>query len=565
MAKSYPEHFPEWALSDPKRGAERKIFDQLKKLPASYTFFYSVGWQVRDTKSGAHDGEADFILAHPEFGVMILEVKGGQIRYDAERDEWFSKDRNGVEHAIKDPVEQARNSKGALLSKLKELPGWDQRYLNLAYLIVFPDVVVGHTRLPLDLPRPLVMDANDLTAPEPKLKAAFEWFVGKEQKSGALGHDRLFLLENLLGKSFTLHTPLGVELENEDQRLIELTQEQMKVLHFIQTHRKALIEGCAGSGKTTLALEKSRHLATQGFEVLLLSFNATLADYLRQRAPNGVDVFHFHGLCTQLARRAGLGYRASRTEQEYFDHVLPDMLLESLLELGPQYDAVIVDEGQDFRDEWWEILVELLRDKENGIFYVFFDNNQNIYRRHASLERLITSPPFTLNQNCRNTRSIHEVVRQFHPTPHLLTSQAPQGREPEIYYFTSEFEQEGLLKRILHRLVNEESVQASHITLLTTLNPERTVCHPGRNLGNFVLTEWGDTSLRKTDIRVSSVHRFKGLENRVVLLTGLEDNDPSWLSSLLYVACSRARTHLIVVAHERSKPYLQSILSLQRG
>ncbi len=565
MAKSYPERFPEWALNDPKRSAERKVFDALKALPDSYTFFYSVGWQVRNSKSGARDGEADFVLAHPELGVMILEVKGGQIRYDAERDEWFSADRNGTEYRIKDPVDQARNSKGALLSKLRELPGWGEGFLTLAYLVVFPDVIVERVDLRPDLPRALALDSNDLTALETKLKAGFEWFFGNEQRKGALGYDRLLVLENLLGQSFTLRTPLNVELENEEQRLIELTEAQLSVLQFIQSHRKALIEGCAGSGKTTLALEKARQLGSQGFDVLLLCFNAALAEHLRQCASENVEVFHFHDLCKKMAKEAGLGYRAAHSDQDLYDRVLPEMLFEALAELGPQYDAVIVDEGQDFRDEWWEIIIELLREKQNGIFYVFFDNNQNIYRRHASLESLIVSPPFTLNENCRNTHSIHQVVRQFHPTPHLLTNHAPQGRAPEIFYFASEQEQESALKRVLHHLVNEENVQASQITILTTRSPEKTVCWPGRKMGNFVLTEWGNLNRRKTDILVSSVHRFKGLESRVVVLTGLEDNDPSWLTPLLYVACSRARTHLVVIAHERSKNYLQSIFTHQRG
>ncbi len=481
-------------------------------------------------------------------------------RYDAALSQWYSTDRFGEERAIKDPVGQVRNSKGALLSKLRELPGWDPRYLMIAYMVVFPDVVSGSAALRPDLPRELLIDAadmNDLTA---RIEAGFAWFQGHEGRAGALGDDRLRLVEGLLARSFTLHSRLGVELEQDEARILQLTEEQMGVLRFIQSHRRALIEGCAGSGKTTLALEKARQLGEQGFDVLLLTFNAPLAEHLRGRAPQNVDVFHFHGLCKRLADQAGLGYRASRNEQDWFDHVLPEMLFDALIELGPQYDAVIVDEGQDFRDAWWEIIQELLRDKQNGIWYVFFDNNQNIYRRHASLERLMSAPPFTLNENCRNTRAIHQVVRQFHATPDSLISRAPHGRAPEIYYFNSDYEQEAHLKSVLHRLVNEEGIQPAHITLLTTRSPEKTVCLPGRKMGNFVLMEWGNPNLRRADIRVSSVHRFKGLENRAVILTGLEDNDPAWLDPLLYVACSRARAHLVIVAHRRSQPHIEEIL-----
>ncbi|GAB4456330.1 MAG: ATP-binding domain-containing protein [Anaerolineales bacterium] len=558
MAKIYPEHFPQ--ESDTKRSAERRVYEALLALPEGYTAFYSVSWQVRNPHSGAEDGEADFIVAHPEWGVMILEVKGGRIRYDSGQSQWYSLDRHEDEHPIKDPIQQARNSKGALLSKLRETPGWDGRYLTIAYMVVFPDVSARNVALRSDFPRALLIDANDMGNLAERLEQGFAWFAGEEGRQGALGRERLRFLESFLAHSFTLHSRLGVELEQEEARILQLTEQQMGVLRFIQSHRRALIEGCAGSGKTTLALEKARQLSEQGFDTLLLCFNAPLAEHLRQRAPEDVGVFHFHDLCKHLAKSAGLGYRASRNEQDWFDRVLPEMLFEALMELGPQYDAVIVDEGQDFRDEWWEIIQELLRDKENGIWYVFFDNNQNIYHRHASLEGLMSSPPFTLNENCRNTRAIHEVVRQFHVTPHLLTSRAPQGRVPEIFYFSSEQEQETRLKQILHRLVNEEGVQPAYITLLTTRSPEKTICRPGRKMGNFVLMEWGDLNLRKNDIRVSSAHRFKGLENRMVILTGLEDSDPDWLNPLLYVACSRARTHLVIIAHEHSRAHLQSFL-----
>ena len=559
MAKLYPEQLPEHVLSDPRRQAERKVFEILSWLGTSFSVFYSVAWQVRNVKSGARDGEADFIIAHPELGLMILEVKGGQIRYDATQKQWFSKDRHGTEHEIKDPIEQARNSKGALLSKFKELSGWNQRFLTIAYLAVFPDVIVDQMNLRPDLPRPLILDSEDLSIIEAKVKEGFEHYFGEERMRGALGMDRLRLLENFFGRSFILRTPLGVELSNEEQRLIELTADQMRVLQFIQGHRRALIEGCAGSGKTMLALEKARQLAGQGFRTLLLCFNAPLADFLKQHVPEEVDVFHFHGLCKQLSKEAGIGYRSFTTEEEYYKKVLPEILLDSISELGPQYDAVIVDEGQDFLDSWWDTLFFLMNDQENGILYVFYDSNQNIYRRSASLTNLMAVAPFTLWENCRNTYAIHDVVRQFHHTPDSVTCRGPQGRAPEMYFYAESYQQEQCVQKALQRLAGEEKVDTNQIVLLTTRSPEKTPFQPNKCLGNFQLVEAMDSTSRSNAIRLFSVHRFKGLESRVIILTGLEDNDASWLNPLLYVACSRARTHLIIVAHERSRPQLETI------
>lgn len=564
MAKMYPQRFPEWALEDPKRTSERKVYDALFALPDSYTVFYSTAWQVRDLKSGARDGEIDFIVAHPQKGILIFEVKGGQIRYDAILQQWFSKDRNGDEYKIKNPITQARNNKGALLTKLKEMPSWDDRFVTLGYLIVFPDVLINSANLLPELPRELLIDSNDLKNIERKIEEGFDWFWGEDRRRGALGEDRLRVLTSFLGNSFTLQTPIGVELESHEQKLIELTERQMQLLMHIQKFRRALIEGCAGSGKTMLALEKARQLSKQGFATLLVCFNVPLAEYLRQVAPPEVDVFHFHGLCKKMAKDAGLGYRSSRSEEDYFNRVLPEMLLEALEILGTRYDAIIVDEGQDFHKEWLDILQLALHDSEKGIFYIFYDNNQNIYHRIKDLEDWLKIPPFTLNENCRNTRAIHNVVKEFHPTPDALLCNGPEGKTPEVYFFSEDSEQKNIVSRVLDRLVNTEKIEPEYITLLTTRAPDNTIFTPGRNLGNFILREWGYQTISRNVIRVSSTSRFKGLENRVILLTGLEDNEASWLNEILYVACSRARTYLIIVAHQRAKSLLEKVLPFQK-
>jgi len=65
-------------------------------------------------------------------------------------------------------------------------------------------------------------------------------------------------------------------------------------------------------------------------------------------------------------------------------------------------DAVIVDEGQDFREEWWLALRYLLNDPDSGIFYVFFDDHQNLY---SSGGVPLEVAPVVLRKNCRNTRA----------------------------------------------------------------------------------------------------------------------------------------------------------------
>ena len=93
MAKIFPERLPESVLDDPKRSGERKVYLALKNLPEKYTVFYSVHWISQAGTWGISEGEADFVITHPDLGVLILEVKGGAIQFRPDRGQWFSYDR----------------------------------------------------------------------------------------------------------------------------------------------------------------------------------------------------------------------------------------------------------------------------------------------------------------------------------------------------------------------------------------------------------------------------------------------------------------------------------------
>ncbi len=61
--------------------------------PDDSIIFYSVSWLGRPSPGIAPvDGETDFVVAHPDKSILIIEVKGGKIRYDGATDRWFSID-----------------------------------------------------------------------------------------------------------------------------------------------------------------------------------------------------------------------------------------------------------------------------------------------------------------------------------------------------------------------------------------------------------------------------------------------------------------------------------------
>jgi hypothetical protein len=103
----YPEQLPLSVRQDPKLSAEVKIYDLLaRSMPPGWVVFYDVAWLGRvRPHEGPRDGQIDFVLAHPTHGILLLEVKGGRIRFDGPRQQWISTDRDGIHHDI-DPFGQ---------------------------------------------------------------------------------------------------------------------------------------------------------------------------------------------------------------------------------------------------------------------------------------------------------------------------------------------------------------------------------------------------------------------------------------------------------------------------
>src|SRR5262249_25084413 len=110
MARMYPQRL----LDAVKSPAEQAVYTILAThLPNDFVVFHNVRWLAKSRAGGAVDGETDFLIAHPDYGVLVIEVKGGTIRYDGATGAWTSTDRNGVVYDI-DPFGQARRAQYSL-------------------------------------------------------------------------------------------------------------------------------------------------------------------------------------------------------------------------------------------------------------------------------------------------------------------------------------------------------------------------------------------------------------------------------------------------------------------
>ena len=277
MARMIPAQLPDddGGIS----AAERTLFKEFaRQLGADWTILHSVHWLAR-AGGRSRDGEADFLLAHPRHGVLVLEAKGGSIARDGVTLAWSSRDWGGTEHAITDPFEQAERNMYTLRDKLADAPGTAGFRWRLARAVAFPDVLVGDADLGPNAPRALIIDSGDLATLARALGRAFEAAPGGGAGPGAEG---VAALVRLLKPPVALARPglLG-EMRRNEEAFLRLTEQQYGLLDFLGGHRRVAIDGAAGSGKTLLALEQCRCLARQGFRVLFTCYNKALAAWAR--------------------------------------------------------------------------------------------------------------------------------------------------------------------------------------------------------------------------------------------------------------------------------------------
>ena len=106
---------------------------------------------------------------------------------------------------------------------------------------------------------------------------------------------------------------------------------------------------------------------------------------------------------------------------------MPEALGLAALELGLTFDAIIVDEGQDFQDTWLTTLHGLLANAEEGIFYLFYDDNQRVYKKGNIPFHW---PTYRLTRNMRNTNPIFDLLMKYYDRPQAVSPSGVSGPQP---------------------------------------------------------------------------------------------------------------------------------------
>ena len=529
-----PRCYPPEPGFGPDRTAERQVWEVLRdQLPGDAALLHSVPMIER-----AAEHEADLVVAWPGVGVAVVEVKGGHV---SRRDGQWYQSSGGDIHPIKDPVVQAQDCKH-VLHRLLVKRGSEAAAARSAHLVAFPFTDIGPGWSYAGCPRDMVLARNDLATAADVIRAAIDQRgTGYAPLTGGGLESLLEVLEGQLPGQLSL---LSWAEENEVY-VDQLTRDQAKVMRIFREQRRLKVIGGAGTGKTWLALEQARRLAAGGERVALVCYSRGLARFL-QRVTDQWPPKHrpayvglFHALPLAWGADPPPADEDAAVSSTYYEERLPAQMGQLTASLGEEdkYDAIVVDEAQDFGAAWWPPTLACLRDQEAGGLYAFLDEAQRVFERHGEVP--IPLQPIVLDENIRNTRQIAQVFGSLGAGQDKYRGMdGPPVRfvpcPPEEAIHQADAEVDRLLG---------EGWEPGQIALLVTgrrhqLHKEMLDYHGWDGYWDAFFT--GD------DVFYGHVLGFKGLERPVVVLAVNGLRDQSRGREYLYVGLSRARSCLVV-------------------
>ena len=546
--------------------SERYVYKRLgRELPDPWIVLHSLGLAGHETKIW---GEADIVILS-EQGVFALEVKGGTV--ECVNGVWsFSGDFKTFTKR-ESPWAQAMGSLGAIRQQLhKARPAF--RSVLFGFGVVMPYTTFRATG-PEIIPEVLLDRRSfrqSLTRYVNSLEEYWkaEYLRNRRREYRGLTATELREAREILRPDVETTLSLGGYLTGLDDRLVQLTNEQIRASRRMAANPRTVVRGAAGSGKSVIALDRARQQGGEGRRVLYLCFNRLLSAHVRtglERSGDGasVQVHSVHALYRKLIGEAGLLHRLQALGEgtsDFFGKRFPELAAEALCERSQvAWDVLVVDEAQDLlTPEHLDVFDLLLRGGlSRGCWHLFLDPQQNIYSeaiQSAVADQLDGyAPAFDdLYENCRNTRQV-AVQTSIVSGIDLPVAGAPDGPESEVHYYSTREEAVEVLADLIRQLIDSQ-VRLEDIAVLSTRRPENSLLAGCRNLAGYRLVEpTEDGSPRPGDLLFSTMHAFKGLERQAVIAVDLAEIGNDYWSMLHYTGLSRARVllHVLLPAEAR--------------
>ncbi|MEU6485965.1 NERD domain-containing protein/DEAD/DEAH box helicase [Streptomyces sp. NPDC046887] len=547
---------------------EREVFERLRDDPATegWIALHSLGIARHPRQI---QGEADFVVIVPGRGIVCLEVKS-HLSVARLADGRWALGRQRPE--ARGPFKQADEAQHAITAELRKA------YPPLPSLPITSAVCFTHARFQVPHPTEwhpwqaidtvafhrnpisalllgVIKSHREHLAGTPSARS---WFSLSHVEPTPAACTRIL---DVLRPAFEFVEPPKIRRYRRQEEVEQFTRQQYQLLDMIAENPRCIVKGAAGTGKTFIALEAARRLAAEGARVLLCCYNNLLGQWLKEEtaAETLITAGTLHSYMGKLAPKAQEQHRP--TDGDFYAEVLPELALGTLLEGFPPFDVLVVDEAQDLMlDAYLDVLdVSLRGGLGSGRWLCFGDfTNQAIYDSGFAGIGLLKdrtgagSASFTLTANCRNVPSISQYVEETSRLDpgYSGTLRAENEREAVREWWSTPAEQDQHLAKHLARL-HADGFAPDEIVVLSFRGrgSAAELCTDPR--WSRQLTPFAKTQSRS--IAHGTVHAFKGMDAPAVIVTDIEEIKDAKGEALLYIASSRARDDLTIIARETAR------------
>lgn len=554
---------------------ERDVFHLISNGPDTWTVLHSL--DIAPWNRGLRT-EIDFVVIIPDTGILCVEVKSHE-------EISFEEGRWSPPSIKRSPFKQATSGAFAFLKRLRSLAPQ------------FGKVPVVHTCI---FPRASFNVAPNLAVQPWELMdaRAFRSFKSGVDLCSALkrnAQSAIAIDSNITPLSTTLSKAqidqiisLCVPVQRRPtsardeirQREVEadaaLRAQQKPIIGIAEDNERVVVYGGAGTGKTLIAMEVARRAADRGRRVGLLCYNRLVGEWMMNRmrqmkpsaAPNLVV-----GRATQvLAEMTGVAIPPTPSG-DFWDRGLPRLLEERLTDPDFKADAVfdylVLDEAQDVlaRGSLWECLQQFLAGGlEKGSYFLCGDFEHQVLAQRSTMEQSLSSlfsiskpTKLRLTENCRNYRIVGDTAVTLSGLIAVYNGYMRTGgsvQNYDIQYYESDEDQAEKLKDLLKEF-QAAGYRPSDISILSF-----------RSADASIATRLNDPDLDlhlaqigRDGTGYSSVHAFKGMENKVVVLTDVVLGQYAFQRDLFYTGMTRATETVRVLCSKASQKTLISWLS----
>jgi hypothetical protein len=558
MARCIPDTIPQRLHVK----SEARLFERLRReLPDDYVLLHSLN--IMGKRPGS-DVESDFVLLHPKCR-LVLEVKGGGI--ECIEGVWSTTNKTG-KYEITPPFHQARFNSFDIYNYLKDQfgPG-SLGYKSLfGYAIILPDVDLEVPTIEGD-PRRIIgkteLEATSmLDIVERQIAVSAQMYKDKfpdKDEPALMSPELIAEIIQLLRPDLRLIPSLSSD--EMDKQLLKLSAEQMRSLNMMDRNPRLRVTGGPGSGKTLLAFETCRRelKARPDSRIGLMCFNrhlgSFLADVSKAEGVPGIDAGSFYSHCDRLIGNVG---DQTSTDPAYYRQRVTDALSAARnLPEERKFDLLVVDEGQDFRDDGDKLALmdALLKGGLSKGRWRWFEDMDQILSPDApnppsgdhleALQDLEAGAEALMVHNWRNTdqigRAVAKVIGRTDvetsgiPGPAVVSAPYPPGRELELLNLV-------LAKHVLPKHLPKD------IVVLSLRGAGKESYFGAAELAGLKSVPFDPAKPHEEGtIRTSTVFKFKGMESHVIVLTDMDKLDSPRDRRRAYVGMSRAKYSLYLL------------------